>query len=42
MSDVAFMVASALVVAVGVAVRRLSPRDGSATAPEARAGRTIG
>ena len=37
MSDVAFMVATAVVVVVGVALRRLLPSDGFAAAPEARA-----
>ena len=44
MSETAFMVATAVVVAVGVALRRLLPRDGAAAAtppvplPSGRAG----
>lgn len=37
MSDVAFMVATALVVVVAVALRRLLPRDGFVAAPKAQA-----
>ncbi len=38
MSDVAFMVATAVVVVVGVALRRLLPRDGFAVpAPQSPA-----
>ena len=42
MSDAAFMVATAVVVAVGVALRLLLPRDGSFAAPKAGAEQAAG
>ena len=42
MSDAAFMVATAAVVVVGVALRRLLPQDGSAAALEAQADQATG
>ena len=37
MSDAAFVVATAAIVVVGVALRRLLPRDGFVAAPKAQA-----
>ncbi len=42
MSDVAFMVATAVVVVLGVTLRRLLPRGGSAAALEAQAEQAAG
>lgn len=42
MSDFAFVVASVLIVAVGVAVRRLSPGGGRVAAPDAPVARANG
>ncbi len=41
-SDTAFLIASAVVVALGVALRRLLPRDGSPAAPEAQVEQAAG
>ena len=42
MSDTAFMIASAAVVAVGVVLRRLLPRGGFAAAPKVQAEQAAG